>query len=390
MKSSVFLTVLATVLLSGEAQAYPDPINFSGEFVFRTEQMKEEQGTTAPIYTSDRLRNRLRLRLRGDVKVNDSAAVSFRFSTGSTAAVGTISRYNDLGTYSTGQTIMLDLAMLKYTASEMVTLFAGKMTNPFYLINDQIFSPAVTPDGVALKYSQKFDATEVSFNSGLVWLLEQYDTTEAGVKDNDVQIVGNQVAANYKAASWNAMIVVSSYLFNGVQGSAAPSSASGGNTYTGANFTYGYNLTAIGLEVGTTVSEMPLTVFAESSTNGAEGVSNNKTATTFGIKLNKLKEKGTWTLLLDTRDVQKDAVLGALSDGDTGSYGNGTVNGGASNLTMLRARFGYQLADNMNVMFSYYDGKKNTATVATAAGSAEFASVAVKSNKMMLDFNITF
>lgn len=382
MKSSVLSTVLATVLLSGAAQAFPDPINFSGGFGYRTEQIKEEQGVTPPIYSTDRLRQRLRLNLRGDVRVNDATAITFRFSTGSTAASGTVSRFNDLGNWSSGQVITLDMAFLKYTASEFVTLFGGKMINPFYQINDQLISAAVTPEGAALKYAQTFDKTDVFFNSGVVWLLEQFDTTEAAVKDNDVQLIGNQLGANYKAGSWNALFVVSSYMFNNIQGNAAPSTAaSTGNTYTGANYTYGYNLTAMGLEVGTKVSEMPLTVFAESSTNGAENVSNNKTAKTFGIKLNRLTVPGSWSLTLDTREVQKDSTPGVLTDGDSGA---------ATNLTMMRARIGYQMATNANVMFSYYDGKKNIATMATAAGSADTGSVATKSNKMMLDFNYNY
>ncbi len=381
MKSSVLATVLATVLLSGAAQAYPDPINFSGDLTYRTEQIKEEQGVVAPIYTSDQLRQRIKFRLRGDVKLNDSTAAGFRFSTGGTTSAATVSRFNTVGNYSTGQTIMLDLAYIKYTANEMVTLFGGKMPNPFYQVNDELMSLAVTPEGAALKYSQKFDATEVFFNTGVAWLLERADTTEAQSSDNDVQLVGTQLGANYKADSWNALVVVSSYLFNSIQGSAAPSTTTGGNTYTGANYTYGYNLTAVGLEVGTKVSEMPLTVFAESSTNGAENVSNNKTATTFGIKLNKLKDKGTWAFSVDTREIQKDATPGVLTDGDSGA---------ASNLSMLRARIGYQLGDNSNIYFSYYDGKKNIATMATAAGSVDTGSVATKSNKMMLDFNVNF
>lgn len=379
MKSSVLLTVLATVLLSGASQAYSEPIYFSGGFGFRTEQIKEEQGVTPPVYTTDQLRQRIRLNLRGDVKVNADTAVTFRFNTASTT-LG-VAKMNTLTGWSAGQAISLDLAFVKYTASDMVTLFAGKMINPFYQVNDQIFGSVLTPEGAAVKYAQKFNTSEVFFSSGMLWLLEDFDTTDAGQKDNDVQIVGNQLGVNYKTDTWNALAVVSSYMFNSIQGRASPTGTFGGNTIAGGNFVYGYNLTAIGFEVGTNVSEMPLTVFAESSTNGAEGVSNNKTATTFGIKLNRLKEKGSWNFTLDTRDVQKDSVVGILTDGDVGA---------SANLKMLRARFGYQLASGANVMFSYYDGKKNTATMATAAGSADTGSVATKSNKMLLDFNFFY
>ena len=376
MKSSILQAVLATMLMSGVASA--DPIVFSGDMLFRHEMIKDE--LTPGGFNAERVRERLRLRLKGDVKINDATSATFRIATGSTAATATTTRFNDMGNFNSGNGIVLDMAYFKYTASEIFSVTAGKMMNPFYQVNDVVFDSDIAPEGVALKYAQKFDTTEVWAALGNSWLAERTGSTGTPGSMDDTMLVGAQVGANYKADAFNVLLVASNYNFANMKGYAAPATTQG-NTYTGANFAFDYKLTSIGLEVGTKLADIPFVFFGDSITNGAEGVSNNKTATTFGVKINKLKEKGSWTASVDTREVQKDSLPGVFTDGDS--------SGGGANISSLRVRFGYQLGDNASMYLNYLDGKKAINTVDTATGVA-VTDISTKANRMQLDFAMNF
>ena len=360
-------TSFAIVSLLISVSAHAD-IAFKGDFRYRTENIKEEQAS--PLSESDRTRQRMRLRLTATGKVNESTDAIVRIATGSTTPTENHTNNQDFTDYYSKKGIILDLAYFNWKAGDTVTVMGGKTTNPFTLVgnNDLIYDADLTPEGLSVKYLQPLEnGVELFVNASATWLSERFSAS--GATDNtDVGLVGGQLGANYKAESWNSTITLANYAFSNIKGSTAI--AAKGNTLSGGAYTQEYNLTSIGLEFGTKVSDMPLTAYAESVSNSDGG--NYKAGSIVGVKLGKLKEKSSWAVAVDTRELEKDAVVGVLSEGDSA--------GGGADIRSTRFNVGYQLADNANVALTYFTGKK---AISSTTLSPNY-------NRAQFDFNFQF
>ena len=366
MKALPFSILTLSLLLTGEA-ATAD-INLKADLRFRTENIKEEQ--LAPLKDSDRTRQRIRMRLTASGKVNETTDAVVRVSTGSTLNTDSTTTNQDLTDYYAKKNLVIDMAYFNWKASETILIMGGKTPIPFYLAggSDLIFDADLTPEGLSLKYLKKIDGgTELFFNTSGTWLQERFSAT--GATDNtDVGLIGAQIGAIYKADTWNAILALAAYNISNIKGATAP--AAKGNTLIAGAYAREYKLTSIGLELGTTFEEMPLSVFTETVTNSEGG--DYKNGVIYGVKLGKLKEKGNWALCIDDRELEKDAVVGVLTDADS--------SGGGTDMHSTRVSGGYVVADNANISATFYYGRK---ALASPAASPAY-------NKAQLDFNFAF
>lgn len=342
-------------------------LTFKGDFRFRTENIKEEQ--VAPLSEADRSRQRMRLRLNGSAKVNESTDIYMRLATGSTLSTDTGSTNQDFTDYYSKKSILLDLAYFSWKTNEYITITGGKSLIPFYLVggNDMIFDSDLTPEGLTLKYKMSFDSNEVYYNTTASWLNERYSAT-AATDNTDVGLIGAQIGYIYKVDTLNAGITLSHYNFSNIKGSTAPSAK--GNTLSSGAYTVDYKLTSIGAEFGTKVMDMPLNIYIESVSNSEGG--NYKIGKIVGVKLGKLKEIGSWNLSIDNRELEKDSTVGILADADS--------SGGGTDIRSTRISTAYQTAENSNISFTALSGKKS---ISSTTFSPNY-------QRMMVDFNYNF
>lgn len=363
--STCFLSLALTLSLEALADGN---VAIKGDFRFRTENIKEEQAT--PLPEGDRTRQRIRARMTITGKVNEKTEAVVRLATGSTSTVETTTTNQDLTDYYAKKAIVLDMAYFNWKSSDSVTIWGGKSPIPFTLVggNDLIFDSDITPEGLSLKYVQPLNGGyDFLVNTAATWLNERYSAT--GATDNtDVGLVGAQLGFNYKTESWNAALTAASYNFSNIKGSTA--AAAKGNTLVGGAYTQEYKLTSIGLEFGTKVSDMPLSVFAESVSNSEGG--NYKAGSIYGVKLGKLKDKDSWMVSVDSRELEKDAAVGVLTESDSA--------GGGTDIRSVRLTGGYQVADNANISLTYMTGKK---AISSTVLSPNY-------NRAQFDFNFNF
>ena len=360
------LTIL--IFLSSSTLWAQTNMHFKNDFRFRTENIKEEQ--TAPLKESDRTRQRLRLRLGGTAQVNEKTKVTARISTGTAANTDGNTTNQDLTDYYSKKTIVLDLAHFEFAVNENTTLAGGKTPN-YFLPNtsaDLVFDADVTPEGMALKYKNTFESgNELYFNTGASWLNERFSAT--GATDNtDVGLVAAQLGGLIKLENCSVTLFASQFNFSNIKGATAP--AARGNTLTGGAYQFDYKLTVLETEISTQISEIPTSLFYQLATN-ADPSTQNKAAIV-GLKLGKLKDIDSWTISADYREVEKDAVVGVLSESDS--------SGGGADIRSTRITAGYQLAANTNIMMTLLTGKR---VITSTALSPNY-------QRLILDFNFAF
>ena len=342
-----------------QAPALPDSfkwlenIKWSGDFRYRHDSIDDDTSTTT------RDRNRIRARLKMEAKVNDEWDTIFRLASGSSDSPTSTNQTlgdSDADSFSSKE-IWLDQAYADYHPGSMpgLNIMAGKMSNPFYLVgkNQIIFDTDVSPEGGAATYQWNMDdSTSAQLTGGAYWLSER--STNA-----DTSIFGIQGLLKHKLSHDSHILGgVSYYDFGNIKGKTLAGVSSEGNTTTPVAGTSGifandYNVLEGFGEYGFMIGEVPAAVFG-SYVNNMAASNSEDSAWIIGTKYNKAKEPGSWEVSYNYRDVEKDAVVGGLSDSDFiggGTDGKGHVFG-----------FNYQLAKNVQAGVLYYVAEKNAST----------------------------
>lgn len=363
MKIAIIAATFALPLSAQSEITY----SLKGDLRFRNELTKEEQA--APTPEAEQFRQRLRVRFGGSAKVNEKTEVVLRLATGSTATTDTVSTNQTLTDYYSRKGFYLDLAYFNHKCGDDTQIWGGKTPLVFATAggSELVFDGDLAPEGMAFKYKHAMESTEVFANIGASWLAERFSAT--GATDNtDVGLVGGQIGLLQKYDNVGLMLAVANYNFSNIKGATAPSAK--GNTLVGGLYANEYNLTVADIELSTTLSELPVALYYEMSTNSEGG--NYKTAGNVGVNFGKLKDPGSWAVKLDTREVEKDAVVGVLSDGDAG--------GGGTDLRSTRLTGLYQLAENTNMAVSLFKGER---FISSTTFTADYT-------KAQLDFNFNF
>ncbi len=303
-----------------ELGAVPDwvqKIKISGDFRYRHEQLDSENATTGR-WNNGVTRNRMRARLMFDAKVNDDWDLAFRIATGSDKSP--ISTNQDLEDSFSKKDVWVDLGYFTWhpAAQEGLKVFGGKMKNVFYRAgkSELLWDSDLNPEGLAAQYVIPLSGVDQLFiNGGGFWVDEStsgVDTSLWGLQSYWKRTIGNSdyilVGAGY-------------YDFANLQkrgnlaGTWGTSTSFAGNTASGNVFASDYDIFEGFAEYGFQCGGMPLAVFGNYAQNTVASTSEDE-GWLIGCKLNKAKEPGSWELRYDYRDLEADAVVGAISESD--------------------------------------------------------------------------
>ncbi|MCC2678741.1 MAG: hypothetical protein K0R29_1317 [Pseudobdellovibrio sp.] len=366
--SKLMKIVLTTLMLTFPVFAWSEvTYSFKGDFRFRNEQVKEEQ--VSPLPEADQFRQRLRARVGGTAKINEKSEITLRMATGSSSSSEGNTTNQTMTDYYSKKGFFLDLAYFNHKCSDETQIWGGKTPLVFAMAggSDLVFDADLTPEGMALKYKHAMESSEVFANIGASWLAERFSAT--GATDNtDVGLIGGQVGFTQKFESYGFTLAVANYNFSNIKGATAPTAK--GNTLVGGAYDKEYNLTVGDLEISTLVSDVPVALYYEMATNSEGG--DYKTAGNVGVNIGKLKDPGSWLVKLDTREVEKDAVVGVLAESDS--------SGGGADLRSTRIAGFYQVAENTNVALTLFKGER---FISSTTFTADYS-------RVQLDFNFMF
>ncbi len=336
MKSCVLaglfaMFVTACVTVCATAGEWAESITLSGDLRYRHEQF-DVQGMEL------RNRQRVRARLSLTAEPEDNLELGFRLVSGSDDPV---SSNQTLGDGFTTKTLMLDRAYFVWThAVSGARIAGGKMGTPFFAPSELLWDNDLSPEGLAVKHVFGESDTRFFVQGAGLWLEERKSSENAALFGGQVGIEGRRDGLS---------IVLGGGYFNytDLVEPLYDDDFFGNTTVDSTSFATDFDLVEIFAVLGFKAGETPVTVFADFVTNQAADT--DQQGYLFGAKLGKAKRAGSWEVKYNYREVQKDAVMGALTDSDFrggGSDGKGHEFGGA-----------YQLSGKAKFAVTYFVNK---------------------------------
>lgn len=325
--------LICLLFLSQSVQsAVFNDVKIGGDFRLRNEQIKDDEVSLR----NERNRQRIRARLQFDFPVNPETEVILRLATGTTDPDDSTSTNQDLTDYGAKKNFNLDLAYANWKDSENSQIWIGKSPVPYHRVglSDIVFDTDLTSEGLSYKSkNEKF-----FWNAGY-WLLNERHT--AAINKTDVMLIGLDAGLKKNLCSQWDLTLGAGYLdFSNLKNSTPAVVA--GNSLLGGNYQYNFVLTRIFLELATAVSHSPLSLFAEFVQNS--GAKKKHQAHIVGLRWGELKIPKDWQLSLDHREVQKDAVLGVLTESNSGSGGTDIRGYRISFTYVARLNFDFKLS----------------------------------------------
>lgn len=301
-------------------------------------------------------RNRTRLRLRTgfETRIVDGIKAGFGLATGALkSTAGTGGSATDVGdteprsTNYTFQnefskpTIMIDYAYLEYTPFGWLKMTGGKMKNPVWSPTDNLWDSDINPDGITAKMS--YDITpslNVSFTPSYFIIDEINSTT---INDPDAYIAQPAVAWAVNE-SIDLKAAVAYQVFN-VKGKAITSA--GNSTAYATDFVC--LSPALQVNVKNVMGGYALSLFGDTVSNSADGVTTAKNGYSAGIQFGdaKVAGPGQWSAKYIQRSLEANAFPNRFPDSD--AYG------GATNAQGYEAIIEMGLTRSATLVCDYYD-----------------------------------
>ncbi len=352
MKKSTLLALMAGVITgivsvgaqdAKPATSWTDTVTMKGDVRVRYEDIQEDG-------KADRQRDRFRLRLGLDAKPSDEVKIGTRLT--SSDGGDRISGNTTFTGAGSKKDVYIDLAFIEYTpaALEGFSLVAGKMENPYIAVGDQIWDVDYTPEGLAVKYAVGGNLKAL-LTMGYHWLEERSSN------EDDPKQLGAQAAMKIKTSEKSTLLAGASYFVTqDLEGNALFDDKAFGNSTvkivngdkTNAVFASEFEVVELFTEFAANLG-LPVTIYGSYAVN--QDVDTDDTAWIAGFTLGKAKEVGSIEGGYNFRVVEKDAVLGALTDSDF--IGGGTNGEGHK----FYAR--YQLAKNLQFGATYFVNTKD-------------------------------
>lgn len=272
-----------------------------GDFRYRYENVTDD-GSTA----QDRQRVRLRVGIYGPV--NDYIDYGIRVATGGASATSA----NQTIDGGTKKEIRLDRYYIDIHPEQLkgAHVILGKMAQPWAGRSGLVWDSDLNPEGIAITYAKQFEGVKLSANGG------SFVIDENGA--DDVQLWTGQLVADTKLGDAKVQLGLSDFYFD-----RADKVAFGGNNTANGEFHLIEGFGSVGLKIG----DLPVSFKGQYVVNTEADDSDQDTAYLVGVTLGKAKEKGSWALSYNWRDVQRDAVIDAFNDSDfangfTGHHGH--------------------------------------------------------------------
>lgn len=151
--------------------------------------VKPDNTTVLLNSSEDRHRIRLRARLGMTAKVNDELEAGIGLATGNTT--DPVSTNQTLGDSLNKKNFLLDLAYLKWTPSQTVTVWGGRFPNPWFS-TDMVWDPDINFDGVAISFRP-----QLTSRTNLFLTAGAFPIQEVEMSSRDKWLFGGQLGVRY-------------------------------------------------------------------------------------------------------------------------------------------------------------------------------------------------
>ena len=148
-------------------------------------------------------RFKYRVRFGAEAQVNEQVEAVARLSTGNTS--NPVSENNTMGNYMNKGSVVFDLAYIKWQPWKILTLFGGRMPNPF-LHSDMVWAPDLNFEGFVAKVKSPPTESWTPFLTAGAFPLQQYDFSahnkwliagQTGLESTDKKGVSTKIGAAY-------------------------------------------------------------------------------------------------------------------------------------------------------------------------------------------------
>jgi hypothetical protein len=361
---------------------WTDNLKLSGDLRLRGEYT-QVPGRNPPVADRERLSFRARVEL--DAKVSDELEVRFRIGTAMSSHAedggDAASNDQDMTNDSSKKPLWLDLAMFDYhpRAIEGLHLLGGKIEQPFFTPggSDLIWSRDLTLEGGAVRYGPKLGDFEPMAVAGAFWIRERSDLA---TDTADSGLVGGQLGLEYNLSEKVSFLAGCGY-FQYLHTTGFPVFDHDGTTTNSVSahneYLYDYHLFETFLEIGfpCPLTGRPVTIFGDYVLNTVINDDDKEGGWLGGVRLGKLEKPWDWSLYVDYRHIEKDAVVAAFNGTD--ALGGGTNGKGY--------KFGAELQLMKNVWTGayYYADKQHVASEDLIDRNAPY-------RRFQLDINFKF
>lgn len=344
--------------------SWTQKVKVTGDLRYRYEAIDEEG-------KSKRTRDRIRTRLGIDAAVTPELSLGFRLATGAPDPVSTNQTLTD--SFSR-KNLALDLAYFDYHDTVgTYHLIGGKMKNPFFAPaggkGQLIWDGDLTPEGVALQLSGTKGSVKPFFNAANFWVTERSDKP-------DTKMLGAQAGVKGTFTKGSYTIGGSYFDYSNIAGMPTmvdPKKGFGNSVTkdTDDNTFYAndYKLLEAFAEVTFKGAGIPKPISFYGDWVKNQDAAANDSGWQVGASYGETRVANDWQLAWDYKRVEKDAVLGALSDSDF--CGGGTDGKGH------RFGFTYQITDVASAALTYFLDDKGL------GGPKDY-------RRLQLDFNFKF
>ena len=317
-----------------------EKITVKGDLKYRYENIKT-QGKP------DRERSRVRARISGIAKPTKDIELGIGLASGGSDPVST---NQTLGSGGTSKGVVLDLAYLSWELGNGFSVLGGKFKNVFYRPekNTMMWDGDYNPEGLAVTYNRG----PIFVNTGLNWL-------ESDSKvDDPIAMLGLQIgyAAEIKSsaltigAGFYDFPVKEREVFRGDNDDFFGNSflCTDSEALLGCTYNHDYEEIEVFAHLQTSLANQPTTFYADYVHN--RGASDQNKGLEVGLIFGKASEPASWQIGYSYRDLEADAVFGAVSESDVG--GGGTDVKGH----VLKGKFAVNRS--WKLVLTYFDNKK--------------------------------
>mgnify|MGYP000209073555 FL=1 len=328
------LVAAITTLFFFNVSAEQNTVKVNYDFRYRYEYTDDESKGTK------RRQNKIRVRLGAEYKPTEKLEIRIRLAT---AEENSTSANQTLGHDFSLSDIGMDQFYIDYAIDQNSKLVIGKQSNPFFRSNkgELIYDGDFNPEGVAFQ-----------FNKGIYFGtlgLFSYDKTSFESVSIDGFQIGFSDSFNEETSF---KIALAQYNFDKIKGRPATEITWNGKIFgnpidANGNYLNNFNITNISAEIKTTIGtrSIPTLFFIDVVNN--KDAEDHERGFQAGIRVNFNQ---LWKVTYLYKDVEKNAVFGALVDS--------TFGGGGAGHKGHQMIISYPLSKKVILDFSWFDNKK--------------------------------
>jgi hypothetical protein len=378
-------------------------IKFKGDFRTREEYIAKQYvagkapTTTTPSTLSvddaaDQWRTRFRFRVGAEAQVTDHAKVVFRLDSGDGDPRSSNQTYT---TESSEKGIFVGQAYADWNFMDGADLLLGKQPLPFWRPAYSYFWDGdVNPEAFAVTYNRG-----MFFGSGYAWLVQENQNNNSSFVNVDPTIFGAQAGLKFPLLGGETRVAAQYYTLTNGKGNAP---FYNGNTYGNTTYkrflngsttatnvlAYDYEVLELSGEMGMTVANLPVSVWADWAQNMASDVQYDN-AWGVGASIGKAANYRTWEASVMYESMDKDAMFAQFIDSDFA--------GGVTDADGFAFKAGYAPVKNVVINATYFlnTTNKDVYAVSGNVASGPYAGPydvgkGMNYDRFQLDFNYKF